>query len=320
MPAGATPAGSALGAGKGPSPDARDEDRREAHAGISKAQSAGQSWQPNAPRVDAPAAGRQAPRAAPPPPLARRTQYCMKDGGYACRGEEIGEGGFRRYMRERVGPRHRDDAGRAAVGQELDDIVSAGFDDGARAGIVSPPRPAEHWRVGESLAECYLEDHEGALFPYPGQRDEKNPSANTAGADLVGYSTDGPVTTFLFGEVKTTGDKSRPPAAARRLGEQLGLMRRQHGTGLVRWLILKVKSGAVPRDEKYLSALKSYAKDRWRIAGVMISDAAPDKRDLGGLFSRLAAGARGGERLDLVALYLPVPVERLGDLAGAQRR
>lgn len=81
-----------------------------------------------------------------------------------------------------------------------------------------------------------------------------------------------------------------------------------------------MESGAVPRDEKYIGALRSYAEDRWRIAGVMISDAAPDKRDLGGLFGRLAAGARGGERLDLVALYLPVPVEQLGDLAEARRR
>ena len=271
--------------------------------------------QAGAPEAGDAGAGTRAPGAAPPPPLAKSTRYRMKDGSYACRGEAIGKSGFLRYMRERVGPRHRDDAGRAVIERELEEIASAGFDDGVRAGLLSTSRPLHYWRVGESLAECYMEDFEGAAFPYPGQRDEKNPSASAAGADLVGYSTDGSGTTFLFAEVKTTRDKSRPPSAAWKLGGQLEELRRRRGASLVRWLMLKAGAGGVKRDERHRNALASYGEGRLRIAGVLVSDRDPDKRDLGGLFGRLAAGPRGGERLDLVALYLPVQVGQLGGLA-----
>ena len=300
------PAGGGAG-GPEPAAQAGEQERGGVQAGAPEAGDAGAG------------AGTRTPGAAPPPPLAKSTRYRMKDGSYACRGEAIGGGDFHRYMRERVGPRHRDDAGRAIIERELEEIGSAGFDDGVRAGLLSTSRPLHYWRVGESLAECYMEDFEGAAFPYPGQRDEKNPSASAAGADLVGYSTDGSGTTFLFAEVKTTRDKSRPPSAAWKLGGQLEELRRRRGTSLVRWLMLKAGAGGVKRDERHRNALASYGEGRLRIAGVLVSDRDPDKRDLDGLFGRLAAGPRGGERLDLVALYLPVQVGQLGGLAGKGR-
>lgn len=302
----AAPAG---GGGGGPEPAAQTGKRGRGgvHASAPEAGDAGAG------------AGTRTPGATPPLPLARSTRYRMKDGSYTCRGEAIGGGDFHRYMRERVGPRHRDDAGRAVIERELEEIASAGFDDGVRAGLLSTSRPLHYWRVGESLAECYMEDCEGAAFPYPSQRDEKNPSASAAGADLVGYSTDGSGTTFLFAEVKTTRDKSRPPSAAWKLGGQLEELRRRRGTSLVRWLVLKAGAGGAERDERRRNALASYGKGRLRIAGVLVSDRDPDKRDLDGLFGRLTAGPRGGERLDLVALYLPVQVGQLGDLAGEGR-
>ena len=78
--------------------------------------------------------------------------------------------------------------------------------------------------MGESLAECFLEDYEGASFPYPYSRDQRNPLASPAGPDLAGYA-DGGETVFLFGEVKTTGDKSRPPGVVRDLRRQMEMLR-----------------------------------------------------------------------------------------------
>ena len=131
-------------------------------------------------------------------------------------------------MSERVGPHHRDERGAARAARAFGDVVAAGF---AAAGVGSaalprpPPPPADAWRAGESLAECFLEDYEGASFPHPYSRDQRNPLASPAGPDLAGYCADGGETVFLFGEVKTTGDKSRPPSVVRDLRRQMEMLR-----------------------------------------------------------------------------------------------
>ena len=176
-------------------------------------------------RGAAAAAGRGA---APAPALVLITRYQMRAGRHACRGEEAGRSGFGRYMSERVGPHHRDERGAARAALAFGDVVATGF---AAVGVGSaalprpPPPPADAWRVGESLAECFLEDHEGASFPHPYSRDQRNPLASPAGPDLAGYCADGGETVFLFGEVKTTGDKSRPPSVVRDLRRQMEMLR-----------------------------------------------------------------------------------------------
>ena len=180
-----------------------------------------------------------------------------------------------------------------------------------------PPPPAEPWRVGESFAECFLEDRKGASFPHPYSRDQRNPLASPAGPDLAGYYTDGRETLFLLGEVKTTGDKSRPPGVAEDLRRQMEMLRpgRDRAEFLIQWLLNKEAfAGGARGMERFREALVAYAKHRLRIVGVLISDREPDQRDLDAAFARLGRGTVADERLDLVALYVPVPVGALPGL------
>ena len=253
---------------------------------------------------------------APNIPLALNTRYRMKAGNSACRGEYLGEGGFEMYMSERVGPHHRDEA-EAEEDLDLDrtDFTWAGIDASALSSI--PPRPTEPWRVGESLAECVLEDYGGASFPHPYSRDQRNPFASPSGPDLAGYYAGSGEATFLFGEVKTTSDEARPPGVVASLRRQMEMLRPggERAAFLMKWLMDKERyAGGAQGERRFREAFKAYVDCRWTIAGVLISDRAPDKRDLDAAFARLSAGGGPGERLDLVALYVPVPVGSFPDL------
>jgi len=55
------------------------------------------------------------------------------------------------------------------------------------------------WQVGEGFAEAYLTAHFSCHFPWPNNRDLKNPNSSLTGADMVGFHQG----QFAFGEVKT---------------------------------------------------------------------------------------------------------------------
>lgn len=83
---------------------------------------------------------------------------------------------------------------------------------------------------------------------------------------------------------------------------------------MMRWLMNKMYAGNAQDMERFRGALASYAKRRWRIAGVLISDRTPDRRDLDAAFARLSGRTVAGECIGLVALYVPVQVGALPGL------
>lgn len=228
---------------------------------------------------------------------------------------KVGSEGHGKYVSERVEPHRTDTEGMQMVEQALA-VESSGFKAPALERLRAPARlSAELWRLGEALAERYLKDFEKASFPYPRLRYERNPYASSAGPDLAGYTEDGGDTTFLFGEVKTTGSATRPPGAVRGLRIQVELLLSKRGTThLVHYLIKKAETGSAEHDKRRDDeALKSYVTSKWMTAGVLISDQKPDERDLKAAFARLKKSAGPGEGLlRLVALYVPVPISNLG--------
>ena len=120
--------------------------------------------------------------------------------------------GFDEYVSSRVRKRFCDIEGTEDIIEEFEDIHSAGFEEQLHIDIFSNSPSIEDWKIGEALAECYLEDFEKVRFHYPSSRDAKNPKVNLQGADLVGFvDIDEETTIFLFGEVKTSEDKDSPP-------------------------------------------------------------------------------------------------------------
>ncbi len=244
--------------------------------------------------------------------------YIMKDSEYVAKGQVVRPNGFDAYMRGRVSPRHLDAAGAKIIRDMLGHVVTSDFGISMLDEILSPsPSSRQAWRVGESLAECFLEDHEEALFPYPYSRDVKSDSASHAGADLSGYSLGGPngKAMFLFGETKTSDEARRPPRVARSLGGQMdALCSPKARRALIRRLCIR----AGERGDERLMALHgesmtSYQARKFRLVGVLIRGTGADRRDLVAAFNRVKAG-RCAKRLDLISLYLPVPADSLGGM------
>ena len=280
-------------------------------AGAGEAAPAGQP-----PAQQQPPAGRGA-RAEPR--LEIKLAYIIKDSGYAAKGQVVGPKGFDEYMRRRVGARHADSAGARIIRGAFGRVGTSGFGSGILDGLLSPsPSERQPWRIGESLAECLLEDREGAVFPYPYSRDAKSESASHAGPDLVGYSLGDPGgarAMFLFGETKTSDEERRPPRVAGRLADQMNaLCTRGAQKMLVKRLTFKAEEQGDPRlRELHLESVLSYRAGKFRLAGVLVRGLAADKRDLEAAFDKVKA-SRCAERLDLISLYLPVRAGRLGGM------
>lgn len=253
------------------------------------------------------------------PRLGFKIVYIMQDSGYVAKGLVVHSMGFDQYMRDRVGPWHRDDAGAETISKMFSNVGMSDFErDEMRALLSAPPQILRPERIGESFAECFLVDYENALFPHPYLRDVKSVSASHAGPDLVGYSPGGPdgaPAMFLFGEVKTSGEGRRPPRVAGNLADQLASLCQPGARKvLIRRLTFKAAERRDPRlAELYSESMSSYLAGKFRLVGVLIRDLAADRRDIEAAFSR-ALSSRCAERLDVISLYLPAPLGRLGGM------
>ena len=253
------------------------------------------------------------------PRLGFKLAYIMRDSGYAAKGLVVHSMGFEQYMSGRVGPWHRDDEGAEIIRKMFRHVGQSGFERDKMTALLSASRHMlEPHRIGESIAGCFLEDYEGALFPYPYSRDERSASASPAGPDLVGYSlggADGAHATFLFGEVKTSGEGRRPPRVAGKLADQLAsLCRSGVQRTLIRRLSFMVDERRDPRLAKlHIESASSYSAGKLRLVGVLVRDLAADRKDIKGAFSKVLE-TRCVDRLEMFSLYLPAPLDRLGGM------
>jgi len=229
--------------------------------------------------------------------------------------------GFEDYLISRVKNRFFDIEGTTELLNEFQKITSTGFEYNLLVDIFRFNPPIESWKIGESLAECYLEDFEGVKFYYHSGRDAKNPKANLQGADLVGFIEANDEIVFLFGEVKTSSDPSSPPKVLYgRSGmiQQLERIKKDpklRGT-IIRWLGFKVKnlSSTTPFRKYYEKALKLYIKEgteKFHLIGILVRDTQPRESDLKQRYESLKNRLYEKVYLHLIALYLPISIEQM---------
>lgn len=181
--------------------------------------------------------------------------------------------------------------------------------------LASVPEP-EGWEVGEALAECALQSDSGreVHWPWNTVRDRRTPRASLPGTDLVGFFCENDTVLLLFGEVKTSSDKSTPPnvmyggsgmtwqleESARRLDMQRTLLQ---------WLHARCKSDL--HKDLYEKAVQRYLSSQGAeilVFGVLIRDTVPNELDLKSRISTLAGKLDSKTRIDAIAWYLPVPI------------
>lgn len=209
----------------------------------------------------------------------------------------------------------------------FDSLPVTGFDVGALVNTILSEVDPEDWRVGESIAEAYLINHQDCYFPWATHWDLKNPKASPAGTDLVGfqYYSDPDLggaraVRFAFSEVKTSVELVFPPSVMtgrvkdtgtpKGLVEQLENLRDEHSA--VNSLILYLFRHKQPGWEaQFREACTRWMQDRNDVAlfGILIRDVQPNVLDLRRFAKRL--GSKYGENIvkpvcELHALYLPI--------------
>ena len=237
--------------------------------------------------------------------------YGIGSGTRLCSGIRIHENGLAKYLSDRVRKRHYGHDLISNMLEEFPDLRSTGFGNSRLVGTHSDPKP---WQVGESFSECFFEDHKGARLPYPRWQDLKNQNTSQTGADLVGYDYQDGSAVFLFGEVKTSAQARRPPSVVSVLKEQLrDLGSSTTSRQLILWLGLKVMTQKNNQQDKqdFSQAVATYVKDVFKIVGVLIRDTVPDRRDLESAFAQLAAVLRQKINLEMLAIYLPIPIDEI---------
>ncbi len=203
-----------------------------------------------------------------------------------------------------------DDEGRANIEEILGASAETDFArDGLRR-VLEGPDDIKDWRVGEAIAETYLTEHRSCSFPWPDGRDEKKSGSSLPGADLVGFGIDDDGDCLAFGEVKTSGDRKRPPGVI------------YHRTGLKRQLedlrddetirddllrYLSHRAGSAPWRARFARAGGRYLRNKSDIQlyGFLVRDVGPHQDDLRRLVNDLAAGCPEETSIELLALYLP---------------
>ena len=211
-----------------------------------------------------------------------------------------------------------DDPGTAEISALLESVVDTNFERKELKRILENDRELEPWRVGEGLAECYLNHHRDCCFPWPDSRDERKSGSCLPGADLVGFRGSGETIRFTFGEVKTSGEKKYPPTAMygrTGLKKQLEDLRDTADIrdDLVKYLGYRAPKAAWKAD--YIAASRRYLHDNRDVAlfGCLIRDVQPNENDLSARVAKLSESCPTQMFIELMAIYLPTnSVECLG--------
>lgn len=223
-------------------------------------------------------------------------------------------GDFEDYIRDRVGPRYRDDEGDQLL-SDVDDTERVGFDpETLRANIPYIPS-----RIAEILAECFLMDRHDVLIPYNRVRDAISLTASPAGPDIIGIVG----TLFVFGETKSSSEPRYPPSVVNGSSgmiEQLNSIKRdkEKRIRMIKWLGHKtVRFEADPNHASWRKARQQYYESEeqsFKMCGILIRDTEPDERDVAKVGAEVSADIYPPTSLDVVALYIPVPINNLPDV------
>ncbi len=220
------------------------------------------------------------------------------------------------YLSERIHQRYFDTEGSEELTNEFSDIETTDFEIEELRKIFEIDIPIDDWRIGEVLAECFLEDYKEAKFYYNHIRDAKNPRSSLTGTDLVGFVNTNNQTIFLFGEVKSSHQQVSPPSVIYGDTGLISQLNDLKGNSkvrgeLIRWLGLKVFQlpDSHPFKIDFKKALYIYYNSenkRIKIVGVLIRDTEPNEDDLKRVFDDLKYDLDSDTLIELLALYLPM--------------
>lgn len=172
------------------------------------------------------------------------------------------------------------------------------------------------WEVGEALAACVLAEDptRGIRWPWNSARDRRSPRASLPGPDLIGVCLEKDTALLLFGEVKTSSERSTPPSVMQGKRGMAAQLERivtspEIQLALLSWLLARCRNS--PDRDLYEQAIERYLESEGKdvlLVGALLRDTAPSELDLKGTAERLAKRIDPATCIELIALYLPLPI------------
>ena len=223
---------------------------------------------------------------------------------------------FEKYFTNRIKPYNNNDAGLSLLKENFPGLQITNFDHTTLHDMFDIKTKGN---LGESIAICYLTDHDKSNFPYRASHDLKNPDMDLGGADLIGFFETDDDKILQFGEVKTSEDKKQPPQVVTKSGNGLNAQLKNLKTDVVKrqnllmWLGYKIAKLSRTNQirQEYEEAIRLYNADQFRIVGVLVRDTLPNKNDLKSSFDELSEDLNSNIYLKLLAIYLPTPINNL---------
>ncbi len=226
---------------------------------------------------------------------------------------------FDTFLQENVRSRLDDDEGSEDFRSHLRGLELTGMGKATLESVLTAEAPEERdWAAGEALAEAFLIETRGMVFPWNMERDKRNPFGSLPGADLVGFLSESDGYRLALGEVKTSSEKAYPPQV---MSGRSGYMGHQIDTlacnlttlcQLLKWLHPRTKGGQFQDafDRSCVTFFNSGSK-AISLFGVLIRDTQPNARDLSVRGTALRNRLVAPTRCDLIALYLPYKSNQL---------
>lgn len=253
-----------------------------------------------------------------PEALSAGTSYAGSHGSAGWRGATVADrDGFRSYVANRVRVRVDDDDATDPFADELRGMATTGMATEFVEQLLKAVPEEKSWAIGEALAECMLADDSSreVCWPWNSVRDRRTPRASLPGADLVGFCKEDETVLLLFGEVKTSSDRRTPPGVmygsggmAWQLEEEATRLDIQ--CTLLKWL--RARCVAPEHVELYQAAVRRYVQSTGKeilLVGVLLRDTTANELDVITRAKTLAGKLHAPTRIELVAWYLPVPID-----------
>lgn len=191
--------------------------------------------------------------------------------------------------------------------------------------ILSQPRDLEPWEIGESMAECLLEQTRGVQCPWNVDRDKKTPRASLPGADIIGFISQADEVYLALGETKTSFDKDAPPKV---MTGRSGMIHQLDALAaslsiqiqILKWLNVRCKNTNF--ESLYEQAVGNYLKSGGRalvLFGVLMRDTVPSELDLKNRAFKLSQAVSEPTQVELIAWYLPRPIPDWSKILGGEQ-
>lgn len=223
------------------------------------------------------------------------------------------------FLHGPVADRLNDAAGGADMRAHLRGLGLTGMGREALEEVLAAEVPeTRDWAAGEALAEAILEARHDVVLPWNTERDKRNPFASLPGADVVGFQRNGDSHRLALGEVKCSSEAQWPPQVmSGRSGgliHQLDALASNLGTicQLLKWLLPRVKN--TEHEPTFNAACVRYFNSGRRdiaLFGILVRDQDVCEEDLQARGRNLARRLQAPTRCQLIALYLPWPIEQL---------